>query len=173
MPKQKPIIEQVKNISPKTLLKIIQRAKNYLKTNDVWIDACKEYDVEPDIIDLFPVKFGDLPVSARTARGIITLSWKLLEGGDFFKNYGYLLHESAHVLRQCFDNKPSIGADEGDYLSNPDEQEAFQFQVEYIDDQFGEQHAEDYVDNLLDHHKVDDEDREEKKDVLMERVDDK
>jgi len=29
------------------------------------------------------------------------------------------------------------------------------------------------VDNLLDHHKVDDEERKEKKDVLMERVDDK
>jgi hypothetical protein len=173
MPKQKLTIDQVKKISPKTLLKIIQRAKNYLKTNDVWKSACKEYNVDPDTIDLIPVKFGDLEVSARTAKGIITLSWKLLCDGDFFKNYSYLVHESVHVLRQCFDSKPSIGAEEGDYLSNPDEQEAFKFQVQFLDDQYGEDQAEDYVDNLLDHHDVKDEDeREEKKDVLMERVED-
>jgi hypothetical protein len=173
MPKQKLTIEQVKKISPKTLLKIIQRAKNYLKTNDVWKDMCKEYNVDVNVIDLIPMKFGDLEVSARTSRGVITFSWKLLEGGDFFKNVHYVIHESEHFLGQCYGEHPTQGASDGNYLDNKDEQAGFQRQLEYIDDQFGEQHAEDYVDNLLDHHKVDDEEREEKKDVLMERVDDK
>ena len=31
---------------------------------------CKEYDVDTDIIDMIPVRFGDLDVSARTDHGL-------------------------------------------------------------------------------------------------------
>ena len=164
-------IQQVKNLSPKTLLKIIQRAKDYLKTNDVFIEMCKDHNVDVGFVDFVPVKFGDLEVSARTAKGIITLGWKLLADGQFFNNIHYLQHELTHYCQQCYGDAATQGADEGDYLENPAEQEGFQRQIEYIDDQFGEKPAEDYVDNLLDHHNVNDADeREDKKDTLMERV---
>lgn len=169
---QKLTIEQVKKNSPKTLLKIIQRAKDYLKTNDVFKDMCKEYGIETDVIDLIPMRFGDLDVSARTDHGIITLSYKLLCDGDFIKDAHYIIHESQHYLDQCYGKKPTKGADEGDYLHNPFEQEGFQRQIEYIDDQHGAEEAENYVDNLLDHHDKDGKDRNELKEVLMERIDD-
>lgn len=167
-------IEQVKKISPKVLLKLINRAKTYLKKNKVYQDMCKEHDVNVNIIDLVPIKFGDLEVSARTEKGIITLSYKLLCDGDFFKDYSYIIHEILHHFQQCFGDKPTQGAEEGNYLDNPFEQDGFKRQLEYIDDQFGGNEANNYVENLLDHHDVnDDDEREDKKETLMELVDEK
>jgi hypothetical protein len=166
-------IEQAKKISPRVLLKIIQRAKDYIKKTDVYKDMCKKCDVDIDVIDLVPVKFGDLDVSARTERGIITLNWKLLCNGNFFNNYHYLVHECDHYYRQCYGERPSKGADDGSYLDNPDEQAAFQKQIRYIDDEFGEDEAEDYVEHLLNHHDVkNSKEREDKKEKLMKDVDD-
>ena len=165
-------IDQVKKISPKVLLKLIQRAKDFLKKNDIFIDMCKEFDVDPDFIDFVPVKFGDLDVSAQTAFGVITLNYKLLCDGNFFNDYGYLVHESRHYLDQCFGSKPTQGADDGKYLDNPFEEEAFKDQIGYIDDIFGKQEAENYTDNLLDHHEIKNKkERKDKKKTLMDLVD--
>ena len=76
-----------------------------------------------------------------------------------------------HWLQQTTGSKPTQSADDGDYLDNPFEQEGFQNQIEYISKQFGEEEAENYVDELLEHHDVDDEDEfDEKKDTLMSKV---
>lgn len=166
-------IEQVKKISPKVLLKIIQRAKDYLKDNDIIKDMCNEYDVDVDILDIIPVRFGDLDVSARTEKGIITLSYKLLCDGSFFNEYHYLCHEIRHHLDQCFGDKPTQGAEDGDYLHNPFEQAAFKDQIQYIDDQFGDDEAESYVEHLLDHHDKKGKEKEKLEKTLMEKVDDK
>lgn len=165
-------LEQAKKIPPKTLLKLINRMKKFLKKHPVVIDMFKEYDVPIDELDLIPMRFGELEVSARTDHGIITFNFKLLCDGDFFKDYMYAVHEITHFLQQTTGSKPTQGADDGDYLENPFEQEGFQKQVEYVDDMFGENEAEEYVDHLLDHHKVKDSDeREDKKEKLMELVD--
>lgn len=159
-------IEQVKKIPPKVLLKLIQRAKDFLKTNKIFLDMCKKYDSDPSFIDNVPVKFGDLDVSARTERGVITLAFKLLCDGDFFKDYSYLCHESEHYLQQTCGDKPTIGADDMDYLKNPYEQEAFATQIEYIKYMFGKEEADKYLDHLLDHHDKDGKDRKKIKDKL-------
>ena len=67
-------IEDIKKVPPKTLLKLIDRAKKYLKQNSVMKDVCKEYGADINDIDLIPIRFGDLDVSARTEKGIITLN---------------------------------------------------------------------------------------------------
>lgn len=164
-------IEQVKQIPPKTLLKLINRAKEFLKRNEVMKELCQEYGVNVSIIDFIPIRFGDLDVSARTERGVITLNYKLLCDGDFFKDYHYLIHECQHYFDQCYGKKPTPGADDGDYLSNPAEERGFQRQLEYIDHMFGKDEANRYVEHLLDHHEVDDAERDERKEVLMKRVD--
>jgi hypothetical protein len=164
-------LEEVKKIPVKTLLGIIEQAKKSLKKNDVFLDMCKEYDVSSDIIDIIPMRFGDIPVSARTERGIITFNYKLLCDGDFVKDRHYVIHECEHFLQQCYGNKPTQGADDGDYLSNPFEQDGFQRQIEYLDHMYGKDEAENYVDHLLDHHNIDDKnEREEKKEILMDKV---
>lgn len=152
-------------------LNLINRAKKYLKTDPVMLQAFKDHDVDIDFIDQIAVKFGDIDVSATTCHGVVTLNYKLLADGDFFKDYGYLIHEFIHVLQQCFGEKPTKGADEGDYLKNPAEQEGFQYQIEYIDNKFGPNKAEEYVEELLDHHDVHNKrERTDKKDSLMSRV---
>jgi hypothetical protein len=163
-------IEEVKQLSKKTLLKLIERAKKYIKTNNVFKDMCQEYDVNINIIDIIPIKFGELEVSARTAKGIIILNYKLLCDGDFFKDYSYIIHEILHYFQQCYGDAATTGADDGDYLHNPCEQKGFQRQLEYIDDQFGKEEAEGYVEHLLDHHDKDGKEKEKLKDILMEKV---
>ena len=166
-------VEKLKQIPPKRLLKLINKAKEYLKGNEVMQEMCKEFGVDIDVIDLIPVRFGDLDVSAQTRKGVVILNYKLLADGDFFKDLQYLIHEFKHYISQVYGKKPTPGADDGEYLDNPEEQEGFQWQLQYIEDQFGKDEAEDYVENLLDHHDIDnDDEREEKKDILMERVED-
>lgn len=165
-------IEKVKKIPPKTLLKLIDKMKEFLKTHPIVVDMFKEYDIPIEELDLIPMKFGDLDVSARTDHGIITFSYKLLCDGNFFKDYMYAVHEITHFLQQTTGDKPTQGADDGNYLDNPFEQEGFQRQIEYVDDMFGGNEAENYVEHLLDHHEVkESKDREDKKETLMEMVD--
>lgn len=164
-----PSLEEIKKISPQTLLKIIQRGKDFLKKNKVMQEICDKYDFDIEDLDLIPVKFDDIDVSAKTDKGVVTLNYRLLEDGDFFKDFGYLVHEFGHHIQQS--NKPTQSADDGDYLLNPAEQEAFQYQVKFIDDQFGKDEAEDYVDQVLDHHDVDNKkERNHKENILMKLV---
>lgn len=160
----------VRKMPYKSLNRMINKARKYLKENEVWQRICKEYDEEPGIIDLIPIKFGNLDVSAKCDHGIVILNYKLLCDGDFFKDFSYLVHECSHWFQQCYNDKPTQGADDGDYLHNEFEQEGFANQVEYIADQFGEDEAESYVDNLLEHHDKDGKEKKELKEVLMENV---
>lgn len=169
--KKKYNIEEIKSRSPKYFLNMINRAKEDLKKNSVLKRVFKENEVDMDFLDLIPMKFGTIDVVATTSHGVITLNYKLLQDGDFLKDYGYLIHEISHYLQQCFRNKPTQGAEDGDYLENPDEQEGFQNQILYISEEFGEDQAENYVDDLLEHHDVDNKkEKKDKKDVLMSKI---
>ena len=163
-------LEEVKKISPAVLMKMINRAKNFLKTNKVFKEMCDEYGVGADIIDLIPMKFGDIDVSAKTSHGVITLNFKLLTDGDFIKDYSYLIHEIEHALSQTLRNHPSKGANDGDYLSNQEEQIAFKKQIQYIDHMHGKQEADRYVDHLLDHHDKDGKERKHLEKKLKEKI---
>jgi hypothetical protein len=169
--KKKYTIEEIKSKSPQALLNLINRAKKFLKKNEVMQQVFKEHEVDLEFLDYIPIKFGEINVSATTSHGIITINYKLLADGDFFKDYGYLVHEISHYLQQCFKDKPTQGAEDGEYLDNPDEQEGFQNQIQYISEEFGDNQAEKYVEKLLDHHEIDSKkERKDKKDVLMNKV---
>jgi hypothetical protein len=115
--------------------------------------------------------FSDLDVSAKTVKGVVYLNYKLLCDGDFYKDYGYLTHEYTHALQQCTGKGPTKGSDDGEYLDNKYEVEGFQNQVEYMANEFGEDEAEDYVDNLLEHHEITNKkEKAKKKDQLMSLI---
>jgi hypothetical protein len=172
MPDHKKIpIEVVKHFPPSILLKLINWAKDYLKKDEVMQRICEDYGVPVDYIDYIPMMFSDLDVSAKTVKGVIYLNYKLLCDGDFFKDYGYLVHEGTHHFQQCFGDKPTQGSDDGDYLDNKYEIEGFQNQVEYLANEFGEDEAEEYIDNLLKHHEITKKkEKEKKKEELMSLV---
>src|ERR1700722_324197 len=164
-------IEQVKKISPKVLLKLINRIKQKLQHDPTFMDMCKEYNVHPSIINVIPMKFGDIPVSARTENAIITLNYKLLTDGDVMADAHYGLHECLHYLQQCFGDRPTQNADVGDYINNDSENEAFQYQLQYLDDHYGEDEADRYADHLLDHHDKKGKERKDLKEELLSKVD--
>ncbi len=154
-----------------TLNRMIRKMRNYLKNDSVVQEMFKEYGVDIEEIDLIPMRFGNLDVSAKTDHGVIIYNYKLLTDGDFFKDFSYGVHEITHWLQQTTGTKPTQSADDGSYLDNPYEQEGFQNQVEYISKQFGEEEAENYVDDLLEHHDVDGKKEiKEKKETLMSKV---
>jgi hypothetical protein len=164
-------LDKIKQINRKKLLSIIQDGKDFIKKDKTFKKMCDEYDLSTDVIDIIPMMFGDLEVSAKTMKGIIILNYKLLQDGDFFKDYSYMIHESQHYIQQCFNKHPTKSKDGEDYLDNKYEQEAFQYQIEYISDNFGEEEAHNYTNHLLDHHEIEDgTDRKDKKETLMAKV---
>ena len=165
-------LSRVKATSPSTLLKLISRAKKYLKKDKIWKKVCQDFGQKPDIIDHIPTMFGDLDVSAKTHHGVVIINYKVLSDGEFFTDYSYLIHEYTHWFQQCYGDKPTQGSSQGSYLDNKFEQEGFQNQIKYIDEHQGEEEAKTYVKKLLDHHDVK---KKTKKDelesILMKKVD--
>ena len=164
-------LEEIKKIPAELLQSLINKAKRKLKNDETMQNIFKEYGVDVNIIDFIPTAFSDLEVSAKTDHGIVYLNYKLLCDGDFNKDYSYLIHEYTHWAQQCLRDKPTQSADDGEYLDNPHEKEGFQNQIEYIANEFGEDEAEKYVDDLLNHHEVNDKkEKTERKDELMSKV---
>ena len=164
-------LTQVKKLPYATLNRILNKMRASLKQDGVMQEAFKEYGVDIEELDYYPMKFGNLDVSAKTDHGLIIFNYKLLTDGDFEKNYGYAIHEITHVLQQTTGTKPTQGADDGEYLHNPVEQEGFANQIEYIANNEGEEKAEDYVDDLLEYHDVKNEKEYDKLEaILLEKV---
>ena len=152
-------------IDHKKLKNLINKSIDEIKDHDVIIDLFEKYDVDIDEIHNIPICFAKIDVSARTDHGCIYLNIKLKPS----EIDHYLVHEIGHWLQQTTGNKPTQGANDGSYLDNKYEIEGFQNQVEYIADTRSEKQAEEYVEDLLDHHNVN-EKRDDKKEELMEAV---
>jgi hypothetical protein len=169
--KSKLALDEIKKIPPSSLLRLINQAKKTLIKDKVWKRICKEWKVSPEIINLIPTKFGDIDTSAKTDHGVVILSWQLLLSGDFSENYSYLLHEFSHFFQQGFSDEPTQSSNEGSYLHNTSEQEAFSNQVEYLSLHKGKDEAENYVDHLLDHHEIKKpKEKAELKEILLEKA---
>ena len=152
--------------NPIELIQLLDSIKAKIKENDVVIDMCKEFGVDSDYIDLIPMYFSEIDVSARTDHGVIYFNYKLLEKPEEIDHY--MVHETCHVLQQCQGDKPTKGANDGDYLDNKFEQECFQEQTEYLSDTRGDDVANNYINKVLDHHEIDSKkEREERKKKLL------
>jgi hypothetical protein len=160
-------LSQVKKLPYQSLNRMLKKMREHLKKNEVVQKMFKEYGVDIEEIDFVPMMFGDLEVSAKTDHAIIIFNYKLLCDGDFFKDFSYGTHELLHYLQQTSGKKATKSSDDGNYLDNPYEQEAFTKQVEYINDQFGKDEAEEYVDDLLEHHEVKDKKEKDKLEAIF------
>lgn len=168
MPKH--TIEQVKNFSPELKATLINRMRAYLKKDPTMNKVFDEYDVDISEIDLVPMAFKEIDTSATTDHGIIYFSYKLLCDGDFFKDFAYGVHECTHWIQQCSGDKPTKGANDGEYLDNEYEIEGFQNQIEWLAETFGKEEAEKYTDQMLGHHELKGKDKEEKFEELTEKI---
>jgi hypothetical protein len=163
-------LTQVRKLPYKTLNRMLKKMRERLKQDEVVQKMFKEYEVDISEIDLIPMKFGKIDVSAKTDHGVLIFNYKLLCDGDFLQDYSYGVHEITHWLQQTTGTKPTQSADDGDYLHNKFEQEGFQNQVEYIANNEGKEEAEEYVDDLLEHHDKDGKEADKLKDVLLSKA---
>jgi len=164
--KEKMSLEQVISIPRKRQLDLINVLKKKIKNHEVVKNMFDKYDVDIDEIDLIPMGFADLDVSARTDHGTILLNYRMLQDGSFLNDDHYLVHEITHFLQQTTGDGPTSGGKK-DYLDNKYEQEGFQNQTSYIADTKGEEVAEEYVEQVMDKHEVPSKERETKKDQLL------
>lgn len=161
-------------------IQVLNHLKESLKKDSITQDLFKKYQVDLNELDHIVICFKDLDVSARTAKGIIYLNnelWKPLleqlksgikiEDLNYSNLEHYTIHEITHILQQTTGDSPTQGSTEDSYLDNPFEQEGFQIQTEYLSEHFGDETAENYIEQVLDHHDVDGKEREEKKDELL------
>lgn len=149
---------------------LLNKCINKLKDDLTIQKLFSKNGVDLDVLDIIPIKFEPLSVSAKTDHGIISLNEKLLDKKNFIEISQYLVHELSHFFQQCFGNVGTQNSDDGNYLENKYEQEAFQNQVEFIANNKSENAAEKYVDKLLDYHDVNDSKKDDIEDVLLAKV---
>lgn len=155
-------------IDQKKLRPLIDKVRQKIKDHPVVVEMFKDYNVSTDEIDLIPMCFAEMDVSAKTDHGCLYFNTNLLDDNDFDKDDHYLVHEITHWCQQTNGDKPTPGSDNGDYLKNPAEVEAFKNQSEYISETRSDDEAEDYINKVLDHHDVKGKKRKERMDALLE-----
>lgn len=153
------------NISTEDLM--IYLVKQYLRCSPVVQVMFDDYRVPLSEIDSVPISFQDLDVSAKTKDEEILINRSLLEDG-FEDDIHYIVHELCHYLQQSTgDVLEYKDLSNLDYLEKPTELEAFQYQVQFMRDYYGDSEAEQYVDDLLDFHEYSGDKRKEKKTKLL------
>ena len=147
-------------------IELVSKIKNELKKNKFALEIIKDNNFDTNIIDAISISFNDkLEASAKTTDGKIEVNSNLIEKG-FEIIMRYVIHELVHVFQHMKDSN----SDESEYLDNPDELEAFQYQVAYEADELGEESAINYVDELMEFHEIPDDEKTSKKEELLKLV---
>ncbi len=151
--------------------KIVSKLKNFLKADDIYIELCKEYHQDPEILDGISVVFTkEIDVTAKTINAKIFLNTSLVDE-KFEIMARYLLHELVH----CFQHMENEGIKQKDkekeYLDRPEELEAFQYQIKFDAKERSAEKANDYTNDLLSYHKIPKNERKDKKKELFDKLD--
>ena len=148
---------------------IIAEMKDKVKKDPDVIKKFQEYNVPINDIDKVYVDFKELPVSAKTKNKKIYLNIAMLDPKTQIKDPShYLAHELTHYLQQRTGNTEGHNAVD-EYLDKPTEQEAFALQLDYKERHEGKEEADEYLENLLDHHDYHGKERKEKRKELKDR----
>ena len=153
------------------LQQMLDKIKKYLQSSTAVRAMCWRYGVNPESISSASIEFADLPVSAKTKNTKIYINKSFLEDANFSEEIHYIVHELCHWLQQTCDDPYRLIPDDQstDYLDMPSEFEAFMFQVQFMKENYGVDRARQYVDELLDFHKITGKEKEKKKkDLLLE-----
>lgn len=148
------------------LSKLLEKIRYEIKKSDTLKEIFKKAKVDLELLDLVPMCFSDLDVSARTEKGVIYFNYKLLEKPKQIEHYA--CHELTHWLDQCFSSGPTKGSDADNYLDNPWEQKGFKNQSKYISETQGDKEAEKYINKVLKHHDTPQDEMKERKKQLLQ-----
>ena len=128
---------------------------NLLKEHPQVKSLFLRFNMPIEMIHKIPIEFDELDVSAKAKKGKIILNEKLAEDGHFIDDLHYIVHELVHVLQQYTGTVNDHGdLDQYDYLDNPLEMEAFIEQIKFIEAYKDADEATEYLEGLLDFHKL-------------------
>ena len=148
--------------------RILAKIIDFLKGSEAVRGMFGHYKIPLERIHDVDIRFAELPVSAKTKDEIIYINNKFLEDADFSEEIHYIVHEMCHWLQQhCddpYDRFPSEGVD---YMNMPSEWEAFMYQAHFMREFYGDERAEQYVDDLLDFHEIEGAERDKKRAALL------
>tara|TARA_R110002020_G_scaffold50716_9_gene143323 strand:+ start:13312 stop:13818 length:507 start_codon:yes stop_codon:yes gene_type:complete len=148
----------------------LSNIRAYLLKNDVAEDICKEFGFDKNILYGVSISFdSEIDVAAKTTDSKMLLNTSLLDE-KFDIIMRYVIHELVHVFQHIKREGIDDPYDGMEYLERPDEVQAFQFQVEFQEDFSGENDAKEYVDDLIEYHEIDDNQKDDKKEELLDRV---
>lgn len=162
------MILKLKTIAKSKQETLIETVKELLKKSPVVKAMFEEFKVPIDQINEVSIEFSPLDVSAKTKDKKIYLNDKFLKDGEFVEELHYIVHELTHYLQQVFGEVRHYPDLENlDYLDKPTEIEAFQYQINFMSDQYGEDRAKEYVDDLIEFHELSNEDAEKVRKKLL------
>lgn len=148
--------------------KLINTIKGLLRKNPVVLSMFEEFKVPLDLIDQIEMDFKEMGVSAKTKDKKIYINSNFLKDGDLADELHYFVHEMCHYLQQFVRDVDHFqNLKRNSYLDKPTEIEAFQYQVQFIRNQYGEARAREYVDSLINFHDLSEEDAKEKRQKLL------
>lgn len=147
----------------------IKSLKESVQAEESFLEKCKEYDKNPSFVNSVNVSFSkDIDVSAKTVNGEIFLNDRLFNK-SWEEQMRYLIHELVHCMQQE-DGKVNGKTDKEDYLDDKNEQEAFTTQISYMCEHNNAEEIQEYIENLLDHHNIQGDERKEKAKKLVENL---
>ena len=155
-----------KNNSIMEEVMLLSEVRSTLINDKIAKDLCKENNIKKEFLLGVPVSFSELDVSAKTIDGCIFLNKKLMEK-EFDILMRYVIHELVHAIQHCDKNSHQEKDEAEDYLDKETEVEAFVEQIKFDKENRGKNAAEEYVEELLDHHGIEGRKRESKKEELF------
>ena len=157
------------SIEEKTVF--LKNIRIFLLNNDIANEICNEFGYDKDIILGVPLSFSDdIDVAAKTVNGEMMINESLIDEKQEIL-FRYIVHELVHVFQHMQNKTEKDPYPDEEYLDRPDEIQAFQFQVEFDEEVRGEDEAIEYVEELVDYHKVPESKQDAKEDQLMDKVD--
>ena len=147
-------------------MELLSKIRECLKKDQIAIRICKEKGFKEEVLEAVPIAFDDMEPSAKTIDSYIYLNRKLKKL-PFNVLMRYVIHELTHCVQHMLGTN---GSNSKKYLDREHEIEAFQNQLEFDATNRGEGKAEEYVEDLLDFHKIKGKERGSKKNELLEQV---
>ena len=136
-----------------TASRVLEEIREIAKSDENIIAKFKEYGLPLSDIDKVDISFVELDTSARTKDRKIMLNELMLEPGYGIDPAEYLVHELVHYLQQSTGYDLASEAND-DYLDKESELEAFDVQIDYKRESEGDDAAEEYVEDLVEHHEL-------------------
>ena len=155
------------SISIMDKIMLLSEVRATLINDKIAKDICKENNIEKDFLLGVPISFDKLDVSAKTIDGSIFLNEKLAKK-DFDILMRYVIHELVHAIQHSDEKNKNKEDKAEDYLDRQSEIDAFVEQIKFDKKNRGKDAAEEYVEELLDHHNIKGDRREKKREELLE-----